>query len=61
MRHQAPSEPDYFEVHEVYDGGAHTVDGVRVGGNSIEEIREVLKMMERALDEPVLDYEEGGE
>ncbi len=57
MRHREPPGPDYLEIHEVYDGGAYTQNGVRVGGNSIAEIREVLAMMLRALEEPVLDYE----
>jgi hypothetical protein len=49
----------FFSVHEVYynDNGDLTnctVLGVRPRGESLEELREELNMMLRALDKPVL-------
>ncbi len=57
MRHVNPPEPDHLMIHEVYDDHGWTQDGARVGGESIEELREQLMLMRRALNEPVLDYD----
>lgn len=58
MKHdEGASEPPYLAIHEVYDDPpGWTTNPVSVGGESIEELREVLIMMRRALAEPVLDY-----
>ena len=53
-------DEDYFAICEMYydeDGNpwAHTEDGVRVSGNSVEELRETLQRMLDCLDKPVLD------
>ncbi len=59
MRHdEGAKEPPYLAIHEVYsDPPGWTTNPATVGGESIEELREVLIMMRRALAEPVLDYE----
>ncbi len=57
MRHKGEGpEPDHLMIHEVYDGGGHTADGVRAGSDSIEGLHDVLMMMRAALRLPVLDY-----
>jgi hypothetical protein len=65
LRHRQPpatDEPDFLQIHEVYyssDGKAESVsqDGARIGGDSIKEIRDVLAKIERALSEPIIDFE----
>ncbi len=69
LRHRpspATEEPDFLQIHEVYyspDGEAKSVsqDGARIGGDSIKEIRDVLAKIERALSEPIIDFESFGE
>ena len=56
-------EDDFYQIHEVYydkEGNvvSYTKNGVTVGGNDIEEVKWVLLEMLKALDKPVLDYEE---
>ena len=52
---------DFFSIDEVhYKDGAprtHTAGGAPVGGNSLREIRAVMKRMDTALDKPILDAE----
>lgn len=53
---------DFFQIHEVYydEGGTPksiTEDAVGVGGNTKKEIADVLDMMRKALEKPVLDFE----
>jgi hypothetical protein len=55
---------DYLVIHEVYFEEGHepephscTMDGVTVGGESLDELRETLQRMLRCLDKPVLDYD----
>jgi hypothetical protein len=55
----------FYGIHEVYYDGdmpsGHSVKEARVGGHSILELRDVLKMMSAALDKPVLEFNpEGG-
>ena len=52
-------EIDWFGIHEVFyglDGGtAWTNEPVAVDGESVEELRETLERMLRALDTPIID------
>jgi hypothetical protein len=53
----------FFEIHEVYYDETGRVDGITAFasapmGNTVEELREELQMMLRALDAPVLEYDE---
>lgn len=62
--------PDYLCIHEVYfdagkEGTPHSVtnEGVTVGAEaetdaeSIQEMRETLERMLRALDKPIVDWD----
>ena len=54
---KADAGDDYYVVTEVhYDDGMPRLyaDGATVGGNSIEELRETLECMLRALEQPIL-------
>ena len=56
-------EDDFYQIHEVFydkEGNveSYTKNGVTVGGNNIGEVKWVLLEMLKALDKPVLDYEE---
>lgn len=54
---KADAGDDYYVLTEVhYDAGIPRLyaDNATVGGNSIEELRETLERMLRALDKPVL-------
>jgi hypothetical protein len=59
----APSNETLYQIHEAYYGLAGdklpsiTVEPAEVVGESIEELRDTLQRMLRALDNPVLDYE----
>lgn len=49
-------------IHEVYydEGGKPsmcTVDGVSGAGEDIDELRRDLKLMAKALEKPILEYE----
>jgi hypothetical protein len=59
MAHQEKNEI-YFQIHDVYYtkgvADSYTENGVRVGGDSIEEIRSVLERMIECLDKPILWY-----
>ena len=64
MRHKDKSGldmPDYLQIHEVYyrDGKiwCWTEDGISVGGDSIEEIKQTLEWMEKCLEQPILDFD----
>jgi len=55
---------DFYGIHEVYydeerDYGIlyNTVEAVEVGGDTLEELKEDMKNYLKALDEPVLDYD----
>lgn len=59
------SEDTWFGIHEVYyDAEGHpevcSEEPIEPFGESVEEVRESLKMMMKALDKPVLDYDEIG-
>ena len=53
---------DYYEIMEVYyDKNGNIIGYADAGcpyGESIEEIRECLKLMSRALDEPILQMKD---
>lgn len=56
-----PSEEsgEYLQISEVYYDADETIrnwtsQGVRIGGSTIEEIRETLERMKRALEAPIL-------
>ena len=56
-------EDDFYQIHEVYydkEGKveSYTKNGVTVGGKDIGEVKWVLLEMLKALDKPVLDYED---
>lgn len=67
MRHKHPRE-DYYAIHEVYydEDQAHkvrnwTVDPVNVMSETAEGVVEVLRMMLKDAEAPVLDYVEQDE
>ena len=52
----------YYRIHEAFyenDGRCYavTMDGVDIGGETIEECKRAYKMMSEAFNKPVLDYE----
>jgi hypothetical protein len=58
----SPLENVQHEIHEAYydekgECDMITVDAIPPTGGTVEELRECLAMMTRALDHPVLDYE----
>lgn len=60
MQHESDGTEPYFAIHEVYsDPLGWTSMPAKVGGESVEELRDVLDMMSRALAEPVLSHETG--
>lgn len=68
VRHPAPVEgaPDLYTIHEVFYGpGRKTWEADPQGtvprGESLEELRETLERMLRALDQPVLLIEDMSE
>jgi len=61
MRHRSAGEPDYLQIHEVHYSDDGSLNGfsetpAAIGGESIEEIREVIERIKMALDQPILDY-----
>ncbi len=51
-----------FEIHEVYyddddKPGSYTERSVNAGGETLEELKKVHKMMEDAFEKPVLDLD----
>jgi len=50
-----------YAIHEAYygldDGVSITIDPIAPYGETLEELRETLQCMLRALDNPVLDYD----
>ena len=58
-----PSGETFYQIHEAYYGlngsgkPSITVDPMYAIGESVDELRETLQRMLRALDKPVLDYE----
>ena len=62
VRHksQLPNFPDYLQIHEVHYEADKPVGvsavAARVGGETLAEMRWVLKKIEAALAKPILDY-----
>lgn len=56
-----PSGETFYQIHEAYygleDKPLITTEPKALVGESIDELRETLQRMLRALDKPVLDYE----
>lgn len=54
---------DYLAIHEYHEPGgifqspAWTREPIDVGGSSISDLRRMLHAMIRALDKPILDYQ----
>lgn len=53
----------YFAIHEVhYDDTGKPVsvseDGARIGGETVDDIKDVLERMRGALEKPALRYED---
>ena len=64
-RHPTENGEDYLAIHEAYyldkdaeEPSTCTVKPVDVGGTSIEELRWTLEQMLKALDKPVLEYQQ---
>jgi hypothetical protein len=60
FKSSSPDELDYFAICEVYYNtqgkpNAHTAEGVRVGGESIEELKLTLERMLACLELPIID------
>ena len=60
MKHK-DGEDDFFTIHEVYydkEGkvNRYTAKGTSPGGNSLQELKENLKLMLKSLDKEVLIY-----
>ena len=60
-----PDFSEWFEICEVYyertgEAISHTAEGVAVCGHSLEEIRETLQRMLKALDHPIMECMKGG-
>lgn len=54
-------DDDYYTIHEVYYDGesfSYTKEAIDVGADSPEDVKWMLEHMLRALDKPVLEYEE---
>lgn len=67
MRHNAGAENEYLAIHEVYygideddnkDKVGWTLDPISVSGETIDELRETLERMLRALDKPIMEYKD---
>ena len=60
LRYETVNDEPFYGIHEVYYDGTtpsgHTVKEARVGGESLDEIRDILKMMGEALNKPILDF-----
>lgn len=62
MIHRHDNDETYYAIHEVYYGvdGADSVswtdNPVAPYGETIEELRETLERMLKALDKPILEY-----
>jgi hypothetical protein len=62
MKHEkADGDDDWYQIHEVYYNGKRepdswTVDGIKPGGNTLENLRDELIMMLEATEKEILDY-----
>ena len=67
MRHNTGTEDEYLAIHEVYYGmddedgkgkTGWTQDPVAPYGDTLNELRETLERMLRALDKPIMEYKD---
>ena len=64
MKHEkADGDDDWYQIHEVYYNGKRepdswTVDGIKPGGNTLEDLRDELIMMLEATEKEILKYKE---
>lgn len=60
VRYQGADKEWYCGIHEVYydedKPSGHTVREAGVSGESIDELRDILKKMGEALDKPILEF-----
>ena len=64
MKHEkADGDDDWYQIHEVFynskrEPDSWTVDGIKPGGNTLENLRDELIMMLEATEKEILDYKE---
>ena len=64
MKHEkADGDDDWYQIHEVYydskrEPNSWTLDGIKPGGNTLENLRDELIMMLEATAKEILDYKE---
>ena len=64
MKHEkADGDDDWYQIHEVYydskrEPDSWTVDGIKPGGNTLENLRDELIMMLEATEKEILKYKE---
>ena len=62
MKHEkADGDDDWYQIHEVYynskrEPDSWTLDGIKPGGNTLENLRDELIMMLEATEKEILDY-----
>ena len=64
MKHEkADGDDDWYQIHEVYydskrEPNSWTLEGIKPGGNTLEDLRDELIMMLEATEKEILDYKE---
>ena len=64
MKHEkADGDDDWYQIHEVYynskrEPDSWTLDGIKPGGNTLENLRDELIMMLEATEKEILKYKE---
>ena len=62
MKHEkADGDDDWYQIHEVYynskrEPDSWTLDGIKPGGNTLENLRDELIMMLEATEKEILNY-----
>ena len=63
MKHEkADGDDDWYQIHEVYydskrEPDSWTKEGIKPGGNTLEDLRDELIRMLEATEKEILDYE----